>query len=136
QQNAIADFMEEKHRKNGHAVLFYGQSEFHRAFSYLLDKKQIPRDGLSVSAGAPICQKVNYFLIIRTQSNKKSLAKYFEKFSLLEERQFGTLTVYHLSPKKEFINCEAPDISKFRTYKNEGGATSKRYIWKEILGEE
>lgn len=136
QQNAIADFMEEKHRKNGYAVLFYGQSEFHRAFSYLLDKKEIPRDGLSVSAGAPICQKVNYFLIIRTQSDKKSLAKYFEKFSLLEERQFGTLTVYHLSPKKEFINCEAPDISKFRTYKNEGGATSKRYIWEEILSEE
>ncbi|MEF3692513.1 MAG: glycosyltransferase family 39 protein [Candidatus Moraniibacteriota bacterium] len=136
QQNAIADYMEEKHQKNGYAILFYGQSEFHRAFSYLLDKKEIPRDGLSVSAGAPICQKVNYFLIIRTQSNKKSLAKYFKKFSLFEEKQFGTLTVYHLNPKKEFINCEAPDVSKFRTYKNEGGAVSKRYIWEEILGEE
>ncbi|EKE21307.1 MAG: hypothetical protein ACD_7C00288G0007, partial [uncultured bacterium] len=114
QQRSIADYMEGIYKKNNYAVLYYGQSEFHRAFAYLLDQKKIPRDGLSVSEGANICKKGNYFLIIRTQSDKKILAKYFAMFSLLEEKKFGTLTVYHLSPKPTIINCEVPDQSKFR----------------------
>ena len=133
QQRSIADYMEGIYKKNNYAVLYYGQSEFHRAFAYLLDQKKIPRDGLSVSEGANICKKGNYFLIIRTQSDKKILAKYFAMFSLLEEKKFGTLTVYHLSPKPTIINCEVPDQSKFRTYKDEGGAVAKRYTWKEVF---
>jgi len=133
QQNAIADYMEKIYKQNNYAVFFHGQSEFHRSFSYLLDKKNIPRDGISMGENYIICRKGNYFLIIRTQSNKNSFAEYFSKFSVLEEKKFGTLTVYHLMPKPDVINCETPDQAKFRTYKDEGGAVSKRYIWKEIF---
>lgn len=133
QQQAIADYMESVYARNSYPVLYYGQSEFHRAFAYLLDKKKIPRDGLNVSEGAKICQKANYFVIIRSQSDKKILDKYFAKFSLIEEKKIGTLTVYHIMPKPSTISCEAPDQSKFRTYQNEGGAVADRYTWKEIF---
>ncbi len=133
QQQSIVDYIESIYKKNNYAVLYYGQSEFHRAFAYLLDQKKIPRDGLNVGDGIKICKKANYFVIIRSQSDKKIMDKYFVKFSLIEEKKFGTLTVYHIMPKPITVNCEAPDQSKFRTYKDEGGAVAKRYNWKEIF---
>jgi 4-amino-4-deoxy-L-arabinose transferase-like glycosyltransferase len=133
QQNMIADYMEKIYKKNNYAVLYHAQSEFHRAFSYLLDKKKIPRDGISMGDDYKICRRGNYFLIVRTQSDKNSFVEYFNRFSVLEEKSFGTLTIYHLMPKENIINCEVPDQTKFRTYKDEGGAVSKRYIWKEVL---
>ncbi|MDX9855268.1 MAG: glycosyltransferase family 39 protein [Parcubacteria group bacterium] len=133
QQEAITDYMESFYKKNNYAVFYHGQSEFHRAFAYLLDKRKIPRDGISKK---DICRQGNYFLIIRTQSDIKKYDSYFEMFDLIEGQQFGTLTIFHLSPKPAIINCERPDESKFRNYKNEGGAVAKRFIWEEIFEEE
>jgi hypothetical protein len=133
QQKLIVDYIEKIYKKNNYAVFYHGQSEFHRAFAYLLDKKGIPRDGISAGDNYKICKKGNYFLIIRSQSDKQSFAQYFNYFSILEEKKFGTLTVYYLAPKANIINCETPDQSKFRTYKDEGGAVAKRYIWKEVF---
>ena len=133
QQELIVDYIEKIYKKNNYAVLYHGQSEFHRAFAYLLDKRNIPRDGISMGDSHTTCRKGNYFLIIRTQSDKDNFANYFDRFTVLEEKKFGTLTVYHLTPKANIINCEVPDQSKFRTYKDEGGAVAERYTWKEIF---
>lgn len=133
QQLMIADYMEKFYKQNKYAVFFNGQSEFHRSFAYLMDKKKIPRDGIALGETAKICRQGNYFLIIRTQSNKDGFSEYFNKFIVLEEKKFGTLTIYHLMPKGVIINCEIPDASKFRNYKDEGGAVAKRYTWKEVL---
>ncbi|KKP84927.1 MAG: hypothetical protein UR83_C0008G0041 [Candidatus Moranbacteria bacterium GW2011_GWF2_35_54] len=133
QQELIVDYIEGIYKKNKFAVLYHGQSEFHRAFAYLLDKRNIPRDGISMGENHTTCRKGNYFLIIRTQSSEDNFADYFTDFTVLEEKKFGTLTVYHLSPKPTIINCEVPDQSKFRTYKDEGGAVAKRYTWKEVF---
>ncbi|MFA6184293.1 MAG: glycosyltransferase family 39 protein [Parcubacteria group bacterium] len=133
QQNLIIDYIEKIYRQNKYPVLYYGQSEFHRAFGYLLDGRAIPRDGIGMSDTAKICKKANYFLIIRTQSNKNTFAKYFEKFVLVEENKFGTLTVYRLSPKNTIINCEIPDQSKFREDVSDEDSVSKRYTWKEVF---
>jgi len=130
QQESIADYMESFYKQNNYAVFYHGQSEFHRAFAYLLDERKIPRDGISKNK---ICRQGNYFLIIRTQSDINNYNNYFEKFDITEKKQFGTLSVFHLIPKSAMINCEEPDQSKFRNYKNEGGAVAKRYNWNEIL---
>ncbi|MFZ2154181.1 MAG: glycosyltransferase family 39 protein [Candidatus Moraniibacteriota bacterium] len=133
QQQAIVDYIEKVYKQNNYAVLYHSQSELHRAFAYLLDKRQIPRDGISMGDTHTTCRKGNYFLIIRSQSDRAGFAEYFTRFTILEEKNFGTLTLYHLSPKAEIINCEIPNQAKFRTYKDEGGAVAKRYTWKEIF---
>jgi hypothetical protein len=130
---AIADYMENFYLENKYPVFYKGQSEFHRAFAYILDGRKVPRDGISKSK---ICRQGNYFLIIRTQSDINNYLSYFRKFDLLEEKLFGTLRVFHLTPKQEAITCEKPDQSKFRNYKGEGGSVAKRYIWNEIFEED
>jgi|AntRauTorckE6833_2_1112554.scaffolds.fasta_scaffold20598_2 4-amino-4-deoxy-L-arabinose transferase-like glycosyltransferase len=133
QEMAIADYMENFYLENKYPVFYKGQSEFHRAFAYILDGRKVPRDGISKSK---ICRQGNYFLIIRTQSDINNYLSYFRKFDLLEEKLFGTLRVFHLTPKQEAITCEKPDQSKFRNYKGEGGSVAKRYIWNEIFEED
>lgn len=133
QQELIVDYIEGVYKKNNYAVFYHGQSEFHRAFAYLLDKRNIPRDGISMGEDHTTCRKGNYFLIIRSQSDKKNFSEFFTSFAVIEEKKFGTLTVYHLMPRVAIINCETPDQSKFRTYKDEGGAVAKRYTWKEVF---
>jgi len=130
QQEAVTDYMENFYNQNNYAIFYSGQSEFHRAFAYLLDGRNIPRDGISKSK---VCRQGNYFLIIRTQSDINNYSSYFERFSILEKKQFGTLTAFHLTPKSVIINCEEPDQNKFRNYKNEGGSVAKRYNWNEIF---
>lgn len=132
QQELIIDYIEGFYKQNKYPVFIQGQSEFHRAFGYLLDKRDIPRDGIGLGEGANICRRGNYFLIIRSQSDRASFAKYFSKFSVLEEKVFGTLTVFNLIPKSEVINCEMADVSKFRD-DSESDSGPKRYTWKEIL---
>ena len=133
QEILITNYMEKFYKKNNYPVFFHGQSEFHRAFSYLLDGREIPRDGIGKSDKATICRQGNYFLIVRTQSNLENFSNYLSKFIVIEKKPFGTLTVFHLKPKPAIINCEIPNQKTFRTYKGEGGAVAKRYKWKEII---
>jgi len=128
QQELIVDYIEGIYKKNKFAVLYHGQSEFHRAFAYLLDKRNIPRDGISMGENHTTCRKGNYFLIIRTQSSEDNFADYFTDFTVLEEKKFGTLTVYHLSPKPTIINCEVPDQSKFRAEQWPKGTPGKKCL--------
>lgn len=131
QQNLIVDYIAKIYKQNNYPVLLHGQSEFHRAFGYLLDIRNIPRDGISMGESHTTCRRGNYFLIIRSQSDKVAFVQYFNRFDVVEERKFGTLTVYHLIPKNDIINCEIPNQAKFRSDAEESGP--KRYIWKEVL---
>ena len=133
QEIAIADYMEKFYRQNKYPVFFHGQSEFHRSFSYLLDGRKIPRDGIGKGDNATICRQGNYFLIVRTQSDLDNFKNYLKKFIIIEKKLFGTLTVFHLRPKPAIINCEIPNQKTFRNYKGEGGAVARRYKWKEIF---
>lgn len=132
QQVAITDYMESFYNLNNYPIFYKGQSEFHRAFAYLLDSKNIPRDGISKS---DICRQGNYFLIIRTQSDLKNYTSYFKIFDLVEEKKFGTLRVFRLAPKPASITCEKSNEDKFRNYKGEGGSVAKRYTWGELFEE-
>ncbi len=132
QETAIVDYMEKFHKQNGYPIFFHGQSEFHRAFSYLLKERGILRDGLSKKDSGAFCRQGNYFLIARTQSDLNKLNNYLKRFTVVEKVPFGTLTVLRLRIKPSFVNCVVPNPKLFRTYKGEGGAIAKRYKWKEI----
>jgi len=130
QQKQIVDYLESFYQKNNYPVFYKGQNEFHRAFAYLLDKRRIPRDGISKSK---ICRQGNYFLIVRAQSNPENYSSYMNYFNVLEKKSFGTLIILRLRPKENAITCEKSNQEEFRNYKNEGGAAAKRYKWNEIV---
>jgi len=131
QQEMIADYMAEQYNKNKYPIFYRAQSEYHRAFGYLLDRRQIPRDGMEAGDKSDICAHGNYFLIMRTQSDKTAFfVKYFSKFSIEGEKQFGTLTVYTLMPKPDSVNCLDADQSKFRSIDND-----ERYTWRKVFDE-
>ncbi|HFC36242.1 MAG TPA: hypothetical protein ENJ49_01040 [Candidatus Moranbacteria bacterium] len=132
QETAIVDYMEKFHKQNGYPIFFHGQSEFHRAFSYLLKERGILRDGLSKKDTGAFCRQGNYFLIARTQSDLNKLNNYLKRFIVVEKVPFGTLTVLRLRIRPSFVNCVVPNPKLFRTYKGEGGAIAKRYKWKEL----
>lgn len=133
QQKAITEFMKEKSRENGYPVFHRGQSEFHRAFTYLLGKEGIVCDGISMSE---IYEEGNYFLILRSQSNLDSyVEKYSEKFEFVSKREFGTLTVFELSPKRGAITKKSLDLEKLEKEreKSSDNVKARRYKWNEVF---
>ncbi len=131
QEKAVMAELEKQYQENAHPIIYRAQPEFHRALAYLLDQKNIPRDGISTRE---ICQKANYFLVIRSQSNlKRALGKYESKFEVKDKKQLGTLTIIFLQPKKEAVNCENFDLSKFHNQKKASRSVAKRYTWGEVF---
>jgi len=132
QQKQIVDYLESFYQKNNYPVFYKGQNEFHRAFAYLLDKRKIPRDGISKSK---ICRQGNYFLIIRAQSDIQYYrGKYENYFNFISKKEFGTLTVFKLTPKENSITKEAINPSELKRDEAENNKRekSRRYRWKEI----
>jgi hypothetical protein len=132
QQVAITDFMKKKSEENGFPVFHRGQNEFHRTFTYLLEKEGIVRDGISMS---DIYEEGNYFLILRSQSSLDSyVEKYSEKFEFVSKKEFGTLTVFELSPRPESITEKSADIEELTQEEEEPlDKKARRYKWNEIF---
>ena len=133
QQNSIVDYIKSFYQKNKYPVFYKGQNEFHRAFAYLLDKKDIPRDGISLSK---IYRQGNYFLIIRTQSDIQYYReKYGDHFNFFSKKEFGTLTVFKLIPKENSITNEAMNPSELERdgMENNENEKARRYKWSEVI---
>ena len=133
QQNEIANLMENTYKNNGYPILFNAQSEFNRSLTFLLDMRKIPRDNIEKSK---VYKNANYFTVVRTQSDyDKYIRKYEKRFMIGEKKEFGTLTVYQLKQKEEFITNQniskkslVRDVSNYDSNKN-----AKRYMWREIF---
>lgn len=133
QQSEIINLMENAYKNNGYPVLFNAQSEFNRSLTFLLDMRKVPRDNIEKSK---VYKNANYFTIARTQSDyDKYIRKYEKKFAIEERKEFGTLTIYQLKQKEEFITDEniskkhlVREVSNYDSSKN-----AKRYMWKEIF---
>ena len=135
QQNEIVDYLEGFYQQNNFPLIYDAQSEFHRAFGYLMDKKDMPRNSIEMKK---IYREANYFLIIRTQSDQAEyLAKYADKFKIIGKRDFGTLTVFYLKPREEVINGDIVDERDLKrevtNYSGNVKSQTKRYIWREIF---
>lgn len=129
----IVGWLEKKRGGNNYPLFIHAQSEYERAFLERIVARDI---SCSLASGSlkKIYRQSNYFVIVRTQSNQdKLLGKFKKKMDVVEMKNFGTLTVYYLQPREEFITDEKKDIkedSKDRIFSNE---VQPRYLWRQIF---
>ena len=126
QEESIVEFISKKAQKNKLPIFLKSDPQYERSFKYLLE------NDFSVDSFKPgsLYASGNYFLIWRTSSNVISKnEKYLQFFDLVEEKKFGTLSVFDLAPKKEFLDlAPVKNISKEVEPNN-----PRRYTWKELF---
>lgn len=134
QQYAIVDYMEKIYNKNKYPVYLNSEAFYRRAFLYHLDKKNIPaNDFRNASNSKKIYQNGSYFLIYPSTANLDDRKEeYMFNYDLLETKQFGTLTVFRLYPKKEKINVIQQEFGPKSKPKSASGVPV-RCRWNEIF---
>jgi len=65
---------------------------------------------------------------------EKDLKKYEADYTLIGEKEFGTLIVFQMEPKKESINLIQQDTQPKGKPKSAPGVP-ERYRWEEIFNE-
>jgi 4-amino-4-deoxy-L-arabinose transferase-like glycosyltransferase len=126
QEALISEFMANYSRNNKLPIFIKSDPQYERSFKYLLEKK------FAINSFNPgkLYSQGNYFLIWRTSSNTAAKnGKYLPFFDLIEEKKFGTLSVFHLAPKKEFLTRESIKNVEEKI----GSNGPKRYTWKELF---
>lgn len=133
QMEEIVDFMNNQRGKNQYPIFLYAQPEYKTAFGGILQLQKIPFAYLGKGIRS-LYRQGNYFVILRSQSNQDTLlAKYLDKFTIQEKKQFGTLIVYHLSPKSEAITTEKKEINPPKRNKKYPKNIQRRYLWRQIF---
>lgn len=111
QQIAIINYIESKYRQNNYPIYIKSESEYEPVFWYHLQNRGILdydkiKDNVAYVEG-------NYFLILRsTLIKEKNLEKYNSRFIFDESKEFGSIIVYYLTPKSEFITGLKQDFTK------------------------
>ncbi|MCK4635618.1 MAG: glycosyltransferase family 39 protein [Candidatus Moranbacteria bacterium] len=133
QMEEIVEYMVSKYEENNYPIFLDAQAEFKRAFWERIDVRDIPRDHISGDL-KPLYREGNYFIIIRTQSNAKN---YLEKFvvgmDVVEKKVFGTLTLYELKPKGEFITDDRKVFKPKDRDPKFSSSAQVRYLWRQIF---
>lgn len=133
QQEMIVDYLESFHRANGYPVYLQSEPFYARSFVFLLDRRGIKQDVLAVNN---VYEEGNYFMVLRTVSNSENrLGKYAQSYEAIGEKQFGTMVVFHLEPKREAITAEKQVFKPAKVdCKASSSSVQKRYTWNEIFG--
>ncbi len=107
QQEKIAQYFYEQYQQNGYPVFVQSEGYWERSIKYLTEKRGAP----VASFFDTVYLHGNSFIIDRTKKGVgKKLAKYAPFASLKEKKQFGTLSVYALSPNPETASTVDPKI--------------------------
>lgn len=135
QQNLITDYIEGIYNKNKYPVYVNSEPFYRRAFLYDLEQRNIPRDDFRNSVNSrKIYQNGNYFLIYRTLSNTDAeINDYLNNYEITGSKEFGTLMVFRLIPKKEAINAIEQIFEPEGKPKSAPGVPV-RCRWNEIFG--
>lgn len=126
QERSISQFIAEKSRENKLPIFIKSDPQYERSFKYLLESD------FPVASFKPggIYSPGNYFLIWRTSSNIVSKnERYLQFFDVIEEKKVGTLSVFHLNPKTEFLGQNFVKNASGETEPN----NPRRYTWKELF---
>lgn len=133
QQLKITDYMEDAYKQNNFPVYINSEAFYRRAFLYNLEKRNIPRDDLR-NTGKEIYAEGNYFLIYPSNKSPEDLAKkYAPNYSIIEVKNFGTLTVTHLTPLLTAVNATRQEFGPEKNPTSASGVPV-RCRWNEILG--
>lgn len=135
QQYRIVDYIESFYKKNNHPVYLNSDPFYRRSLLFHLDMKNIPRDDFrNVTNSKKVYRNGNYFLVYPTNSNlKKELDKYSLMYDEISRKQFGTLVVIQLFPKKEFVTDLEQKIEPKNSKSKSAPGVPKRYTWEEIF---
>lgn len=123
-QLAVVDYIESVYKKNGYPVYIQSIPEFETTFWYHLQKRGIQfYDNFQTDT---IYKKANYFLINKSP-NREYRAKFF---NVIEEKDLGIFTVYHVEPKPEAINT---DIQTERKKMEQTKLIEENLTWKKAF---
>ena len=133
QMQEIMKWIKERQRKNGYPVFISAQSEYERALLGLASINNMQSSSIPDKLDT-IFKEGNYFVIIRTQSNQNKLLSKFKKIATItEDKNFGTLTIYHLQPKEEFISAKKKVFKQGHEDRTFSGSVQPRYLWRQIV---
>lgn len=134
QQYLIVNYIENIYSQNKYPVYLNSEPFYRRSLLFHIDNKNIPRDDLRNTTNAKkLYQNGNYFLIFPTNSNiEKKVGEYSNSFNLKDTKNFGTLTLFQLEPKKELVTDIQQDFSQKKNSDDYSGA-HKRFTWEELM---
>ncbi|MFZ5982064.1 MAG: hypothetical protein ACOYS2_00610, partial [Patescibacteria group bacterium] len=137
QQYLIIDHILGIYAQNGFPIYLNSEAYYRRSLLYHLDRREIPRDDFRNASNAKkIYSEGNYFLIYPTSANWESKTeKYLPDFDVIEKKEFGTLTLWRLTPKPGSINAVRQEFEEKGKPKSAPGVPV-RYRWEEIFNEE
>lgn len=129
QQQQIAKFLYEKYQKNGHPIfVVYSDRYYRQSIKHLTERLGAPIAPMSDS----VYLRSNPVIILRSTSKKiQENNKYLEGYNIENQKEFGTLTVYSLTPKKEKITATDPKVLPLA-----GGDSGdiERITWRDVFG--
>jgi 4-amino-4-deoxy-L-arabinose transferase-like glycosyltransferase len=133
QMEEVVNFMNDRRQLNQYPIFLYAQPEYKTAFGGILQLQNIPFAYLGKGI-RNLYRQGNYFVILRSQSDQNNLlAKYLDKFTIKEKKQFGTLIIYHLLVKPEAITIEKKEITPPKRNKKYPKNIQRRYLWRQIF---
>ncbi|XLQ20226.1 MAG: ArnT family glycosyltransferase [Candidatus Moraniibacteriota bacterium] len=133
QMETISKWMSDEHQKNGYPIFIYAQPEYKRAFWERIDIRNIPRSHIPKDLD-PLYRQGNYFVIVRTQSDQNDfLDKFTKGMDVLEIKNFGTLNVYKLKPREEFITAEKKVFEPKQRDPKFSKDVQPRYLWRQVF---
>jgi hypothetical protein len=134
QQYMIVEYIKDLYSLNKFPVYLNSDPQYRRSLLFHLDKLKIPREDFrNTIIDKKIYQNGNYLLIYPTLSNWQSdLDKYADGYELLDKKEFGTLTVFRLTPKSEVITHIQQEF-KPREKAQRDPNVPERYTWKEVF---
>ncbi len=95
QFQAISRYMAGKYEENGYPVLISAENIYFRSFMYLTEKMGAPSGPLDKNS---VYLHANPFVILRTKRSK-NINAYLNNYDLINKKEFGTLSLFELSPK-------------------------------------
>ncbi|HIP50166.1 MAG TPA: hypothetical protein EYG99_01825 [Candidatus Pacebacteria bacterium] len=133
QMEDIVDVMEQKYQENGYPIFIHAQAEYKRAFWERVDVRGIPRDYIPKDINR-LYRQGNYFVIIRAQSDQADfLEKFVKGMDIVEKTNFGTMNLYQLQPKEEFITDEKKIFEPKQRDPKFSKGVQPRYLWRQVF---
>jgi 4-amino-4-deoxy-L-arabinose transferase-like glycosyltransferase len=134
EQYNVVGYIESKYRENGYPVYLKSMSELEAVFWYHLEKDKIYYHNDFFESNY-FYKEGNYFLISAAKGKTSSLGPVFQLPSsaeIEEKRDFGSLVVYKLQPKEQFIKETRQDELRKSVLQEEKHASSL-ITWKKLF---
>lgn len=115
-----AEFMAEQGREAGKMVCFYASDDYERSYEYTFDVyfSDITYDRISKSIEDK--EGCIYFSVATAREDAKRISnRYVDYFEFGESHEFGTIAVWEIYPKENFLNYEKEEDESRNDYQEE-----------------